>query len=89
MSSASPSTKRKMTRQFARTVTAQKPFEVALKRVQVKTWNVHIHDGSSGIETRENVPQLFRVLANQTAEIPVLVKAFQSLVADRSNHVLL
>ena len=66
-----------------------KTLEVTFERVQAKAWDVHIRDRSRSIKTRENVPQPIRMLANQTAGIAVLVKAFQSLMADRSDHVLL
>ena len=77
---ASPSANRKITRQFARTVTAQKPFNSPLAG-EGGSRASHIRRHGRSIETREDIAKLFRVLTVNAAAVVILIKAFQPLCA--------
>ena len=56
--------------------------------MQPEAWEVHISNTTSRIEARENVTQLIRVFPNNATRIVFFVKAFQSIVADRPDHLV-
>ena len=78
---------RKITRQLARTVTAQKPFISPLRGCSRKP-GIHVGDGSRRIQTNENIAEPVGVLARNAAMVVVFVKAFEAFVADRPDHIL-
>jgi hypothetical protein len=61
--------------------------EVALERMQPETGQVHIRNRSGGVEPDENVPKLDCVFRYHAARVVVLIKAFQTLLADRTDHI--
>ena len=75
-----------MTRQLARTVTAQKPCNSPLKRMEPETGQVHIHNCTGSIEAYQNVTQFHYVCSNHAARVIIFIEAFQSLVAYRPDH---
>jgi hypothetical protein len=70
-----------MTRQLARTVTAQS-LQLALKRMEAESGQVHIRDGIRSVQAHKNVAQFFGVLIYNTAMVVLFIKAFEALVAD-------
>src|ERR1035438_8912552 len=77
--------KRKITRQFARTVTAQKPFSRPLSGCSLKP-GTSIGYGWNSVEPRENIAELVGVFGNDATRVVVFVKAFQPLMAYRPYH---
>jgi hypothetical protein len=71
---------------LARTVTAQKALQLTLERMQPEAGNIHLGRSTGSVEPRENVTQLLRVFPNHAARVVVLMKAFQSPVANRADH---
>ena len=63
-----------------------KAYERALQRMQLKTWQVHVRNRASRIETRKDVTQLPCVFGEDPARIVLFVKAFQPLVPNRPDH---
>ncbi len=63
-----------------------KAFQLTLKGMQPEPRQVHIPSRIGSIETRKNVTQLFRVLADHASRVVVFVETFQSFVADRKNQ---
>jgi hypothetical protein len=62
--------------------------EVTLEPMEPESWQIHVCGGTGSIKPCEDVPQLWRVFGDYPARIIILVEAFESLVADRPNHVL-
>src|SRR3990172_1891048 len=62
-------------------------FPVALERMEPESRQVHILNLPGSVEPRENVSQLLRVLREHPTWVVVLVKASQSLVTKRLNHL--
>jgi len=73
-SSASPSAKRKTTRQLARTVTAQKPFNSPFERMQPESRQVHIPYGTSSVQPRKDITQFRDVIYEHTTRVVILIK---------------
>lgn len=65
-----------------------KPFQLALKRMKTEARQVHISWLGRSIKTRENIAQLFRVLAIDAPLVVVLIKAFPPFVTDRKQEAL-
>ena len=62
-----------------------KAFQLTLQGVKAEAGQVHIRRRSGCIETRKNVAQLFRVLADYPARVVVFIQTSQAFVADRAN----
>jgi hypothetical protein len=86
MSEALPLPKRKMIRQFARTVTAQKPFEFALQGVKPEAWPAQRLGRFSRFERRQDVADAFHHVRRQQFTIVVLVETPQSLMLETFDH---
>jgi hypothetical protein len=56
--------------------------------MQTEARQVHIRHRAGSIETRQNVPQLGRVLTGHTARVVILKETFQPFVANRPDHAL-
>jgi hypothetical protein len=56
--------------------------------MQTEARQVHICHRAGSIETRQNVPQLGRVLTGHTARVVILKETFQPFVANRPDHAL-
>ena len=87
MSQASPSSKRKVTRQLRLAHTAQKPkspkaLELALHRMQSKAGRVHVLRSCGGIETRENTLHLVHEGGADLAAVAALKKPLQSAMSE-------
>ena len=90
MSQASPSSKRKITRQLRLAHTAQKPksphspkaLELALHRMQSKAGRVHVLRSCGGIETRENTLHLVHEGGADLAAVAALKKPLQSAMSE-------
>ena len=65
-----------------------KAFELALERMEPKTGQVHIRDGSRCVESHENIAQFFGVFAHDPAVVVIFIKALEAFVADRRNQTL-
>jgi hypothetical protein len=63
-----------------------KAFQLPLEGMQPEPRQVHIRSRTGSIETRENVTQFFRVLADHASRVVVFVETFQSFVADRADQ---
>jgi len=72
----------KITRQLARTVTAQKPLLSPLSGCNRN----HMSNGGGGMKRCQNIPQLGNMFGADAARVFLLKEPFQSLVADRPYH---
>jgi len=64
-----------------------KAFEVTFERMQAEAWQIHIRNRTGGIQPCQNVTKLYCVFADHAARVVVLVKAFQSFMTDRADHI--
>jgi hypothetical protein len=64
-----------------------KSFELAFERMQPEPRQVQIGNIARGIKAGENVAQFFGVFAKHSARVIGFIKAFQSFVADRPDHI--
>lgn len=64
-------------------------FRLAFERMKPLARHVHITDNGGGVKPCESVAKLDCVFVDHAARIVVLIKAFQSFVADRPDHALL
>ena len=59
-----------------------KSLQLALKRMEAESGQVHIRDGIRSVQPHKNVAQSFSVLIQNTAMVILFIKAFEALVAD-------
>jgi hypothetical protein len=64
-----------------------KSSELAFKRMQAKPWQLQIRNVACCIKAGKNVTQLVQMFDNYSARVIIFIKAFQSFVADRSDHI--
>jgi hypothetical protein len=58
----------------------------AFERVQPKTRQIHVVNGSSGVKRCQNIPQLGNMFRVYAARVVLFKKPFQSLMADCPYH---
>ena len=63
-----------------------KAFPFALERVQPETRQIHVRNAASRIKARDNIAQLRSVVGKYAAPVVCIPKAFQSFVANRTDH---
>jgi len=75
-----------MIRQFARTVTDQKPFEVALERMQAVAGQVEFSRRCRLIEDGQYFLDCIRKIGSYSATVVALVKAFEATMFKAPDH---
>ena len=61
-------------------------FRRAFQRMQPEPRQIHVVNGSSGVERCQNIPQLANMFGVYAARVVLFKKPFQSLVADCPYH---